>query len=284
MSESIIIYPTIVSAKNGASVNTGSVVLGQDVAEAGNPGILLSNREIPMAGFNLNFLNQAGNSAFIIKSAATTAVLGINIATPLMPVDIRSAATNIFGVIHGTSTTYSTITAASQIVTGSGVDNLTLVKALVNAGGPTLNFFKTRNLEAGTSTAIVALDRMGVINFSGVATNNVNNQSCQITAYAGVVNATTIDTLLTFDTTAGGVRTTRFQIDYNGSICVNTGLIANASAIMDIVSTTKGFLPPRMTTTQKNAIATPAAGLIVYDTTLNKLCVYTTAWETITSV
>lgn len=58
----------------------------------------------------------------------------------------------------------------------------------------------------------------------------------------------------------------------------------NASAILQADSTTKGFLPPRMTTAQKNAIATPAAGLMVYDTDLNKLCVYTTAWETITSI
>jgi hypothetical protein len=57
-----------------------------------------------------------------------------------------------------------------------------------------------------------------------------------------------------------------------------------ASAIFNVSSTTKGFLPPRMTTTQKNAITSPAAGLVVYDTTLAKLCVYTTAWETITSV
>jgi hypothetical protein len=65
----------------------------------------------------------------------------------------------------------------------------------------------------------------------------------------------------------------------------NTGTYtAQASALLQVDSTTKGFLPPRMTTTQKNAIATPAAGLMVYDTTLNKLCVYTTAWETITSI
>jgi hypothetical protein len=57
-----------------------------------------------------------------------------------------------------------------------------------------------------------------------------------------------------------------------------------ASSILTLASTTKGFLPPRMTTTQKNAISSPAAGLVVYDTTLNKLCVFTTAWETITSI
>lgn len=56
------------------------------------------------------------------------------------------------------------------------------------------------------------------------------------------------------------------------------------SSIFAIDSTNQGFLPPRMTTTQKNAIATPTAGLVVYDTTLNKLCVYTTTWETITSI
>ena len=47
-----------------------------------------------------------------------------------------------------------------------------------------------------------------------------------------------------------------------------------ASAILEIKSTTLGFLPPVMTTTQKNAIATPAAGLVVYDSTTNKLCCY----------
>ena len=59
----------------------------------------------------------------------------------------------------------------------------------------------------------------------------------------------------------------------------------NASSIVEFKSTTKGFLPPRMTTAEKNAIVTPAAGLIVYDSTLNKLCVRTAAaWETIQSI
>jgi hypothetical protein len=53
----------------------------------------------------------------------------------------------------------------------------------------------------------------------------------------------------------------------------STGSI-NASAKLQVDSTTKGFLPPRMTNPQKNAIATPAAGLVVYDSTTNKLCCY----------
>jgi len=57
------------------------------------------------------------------------------------------------------------------------------------------------------------------------------------------------------------------------------------TAALQINSTLRGFLPPRMTTAQKNAIATPATGLVVYDTTLNKLALYTGAgWETVTSI
>jgi hypothetical protein len=53
----------------------------------------------------------------------------------------------------------------------------------------------------------------------------------------------------------------------------------NASAILQTDSTTRGFLPPRMTTTQKLAIGTPAAGLMVYDTTLNQMSYYNgTLW------
>jgi hypothetical protein len=42
-----------------------------------------------------------------------------------------------------------------------------------------------------------------------------------------------------------------------------------ASAIIDVASTTKGFLPPRMTTAQRDAITLPAAGLTIYNTSKN---------------
>jgi hypothetical protein len=75
----------------------------------------------------------------------------------------------------------------------------------------------------------------------------------------------------------------RVRIDSSGNVGI--GATANASAILDAQSTTKGVRMPNMTTTQKNAIATPAAGLMVFDTTLAKLCVYSgAAWQTITSV
>jgi len=45
-----------------------------------------------------------------------------------------------------------------------------------------------------------------------------------------------------------------------------TGTAADSSAMLDVGSTTKGFLPPRMTTAQKDAIHNPATGLVVYQT------------------
>jgi hypothetical protein len=45
----------------------------------------------------------------------------------------------------------------------------------------------------------------------------------------------------------------------------------NASAKLEIASTTQGFLPPRMTTAQRNAISSPLAGLTIYNTTVNCL-------------
>ncbi|MEY5049816.1 MAG: hypothetical protein RLZZ175_3175 [Bacteroidota bacterium] len=40
----------------------------------------------------------------------------------------------------------------------------------------------------------------------------------------------------------------------------------HASAVLDVTSTTQGFLPPRMTQAQRDAIASPAAGLIIWCT------------------
>ena len=51
------------------------------------------------------------------------------------------------------------------------------------------------------------------------------------------------------------------------SVAINTdGSTANASALLDLKSTSQGLLPPRMTQAQRNAISTPAAGLMVYCT------------------
>ena len=65
---------------------------------------------------------------------------------------------------------------------------------------------------------------------------------------------------------------TIFEVKSNGyasfyqGLAIGTSSNAVASAQVEIVSTTKGFLPPRMTNAQRTAIASPAVGLIVYCT------------------
>jgi uncharacterized protein (TIGR02145 family) len=48
----------------------------------------------------------------------------------------------------------------------------------------------------------------------------------------------------------------------------NNPTTINSSALIELESTTRGFLPPRMTTTQINTISNPANGLVVYNTTI----------------
>ena len=51
------------------------------------------------------------------------------------------------------------------------------------------------------------------------------------------------------------------------------------SAVLDIASTNKGLLPPRMTTSQRNQIVSPAPGLMIYNTSKNCLNYWNgTAW------
>ena len=78
-------------------------------------------------------------------------------------------------------------------------------------------------------------------------------------------SADTLDILSTFGT---------------GQVIVNsTSGSLEASAQFQIDSTTRGALVPRMTNAQILAIATPANGLLIYNTTINHLCCYQSgAW------
>nr|MBP6681304.1 hypothetical protein [Saprospiraceae bacterium] len=54
---------------------------------------------------------------------------------------------------------------------------------------------------------------------------------------------------------------------YTQGVGINTDNSApDASAILDVKSTDKGILVPRVTSVQRTGIASPAVGLLVFDT------------------
>jgi hypothetical protein len=67
---------------------------------------------------------------------------------------------------------------------------------------------------------------------------------------------------------------------FSQSVAVNsTGTAADTSAMLDVTSNTKGFLPPRMTTAQRTSIILPANGLIVFDTDTKSLWIFSVTWK-----
>jgi hypothetical protein len=90
-----------------------------------------------------------------------------------------------------------------------------------------------------------------------------------------------ISNITTFITNYGSFTGTRtgssLTIDGIG-VASGTSLVLGGSlttnSIADFQSTTKAFLPPRMTTSQKLAISPAASGMVVYDTSLNLLSTY----------
>lgn len=71
------------------------------------------------------------------------------------------------------------------------------------------------------------------------------------------------------------------SIGLTQNIAINTtGTSANTSALLDLSSTTSGLLIPRMTTAERDAIPSPATGLMIFNTTAIRFDFYTgSAWQ-----
>ena len=76
-----------------------------------------------------------------------------------------------------------------------------------------------------------------------------------------------------------------FSFLSNAQIAINSdGTSPDASAMLDVTSTTKGILIPRMTSSERTAISSPATGLLVYDTDENSFWYYANAtWINLSS-
>lgn len=92
-----------------------------------------------------------------------------------------------------------------------------------------------------------------------------------VTTTCGMLMADDIDLKISTDTALNGVSvknnsgTTQMRVRGDGNVGIGTANPEN-SAILDLTSTNKGFLPPRMTYEEKWAIASPVEGMIVYQT------------------
>jgi len=143
--------------------------------------------------------------------------------------------------------------------------------------------FWNRNTSSGTVGDIYGFQVLTPSNTGTVSGSTygaqINNQGI-----SGVTNSYGINISSQSGSTNNyAIKTGTGIVEFGGVVGIGGAPVASARLQAD--STTQGFLPPRMTTTQKNAISSPTAGLEIYDTTLNKKCVYTgSAWETITSV
>lgn len=77
-----------------------------------------------------------------------------------------------------------------------------------------------------------------------------------------------------------GANATNFASAVSAALAkLGLGATLTADAVINIASTTKGVLFPQMTTTQRDAIVSPSAGLLIYNTTTNRFNFYSGDWK-----
>ena len=227
--------------------------------------------EVSTAG--VNFTNQLQQGGVAVPTAAQVAakqdtlVSGTNIKT------INGTSVLGSGNIVTPSTNPSGVSGAIQFSNGSAFasdaanffwDN-TNKRLGVGTNGPSATaHFKGSGSTSATTSLLVQ-------NSAGLPSLQVlDSRSVRINGGSG--NGLTLEVGGTLEATGSSYLRGQ-SYGFSGFFAgMNSG--ENASAIIQADSTTKGFLPPRMTTTQKNAIASPAAGLVLYDSTTNKLQCY----------
>jgi hypothetical protein len=171
-------------------------------------------------------------------------------------------------------------------------------------------FYNSGNIVIGTSTPTDAgykLDVQGTGRYTGnlaVATsttsfsgltvgsgnsgqNHITVDSAQNSELRFATNGTTRSFFRQFEGnelrfyTAGGTIISNWNVANNNFVFSNQSIVggADTSSVMEIRSTNRGFLFPRLTTTERNAITSPATGLQVYNSTTNTNDFYNgTAW------
>jgi len=262
----IISTPTSFQVKSGVTDQVGLYLNGNN----GNVGI---GTTAPLNIFQVKTTQSNANGSIIFANNTVATILAAtDTGSALTQLQFRASSYNFTDAsgMRIASTGYATTPSAMLQIVGNGSTSATTSLLVQNSGG--IEAMRVRdNLNVDFGGNILATGYIGDgsnVKFKNTAGTEAGRFYCDGT------------NLRAYTSNGSNHGYTLFS---SGSMTFGTSPSEVSSAIMAVTSTTKGFLPPVMTTTQKNAIASPAAGLVVYDTDLNKLCVYTTAWQTITS-
>jgi hypothetical protein len=212
------------------------------------------------------FINSDGNTALYATNSNTgvSSVLHANCGSANMYF-------GGFGLLTNSDSTFGQLTTLSARVgiKGSGSTSATTSLLVQNSAGTQL--FK---IEDGGNASLGASGISARFNFVG----NTGNITSYIgaTGSGGIVewNSSSGAGILFNDGYGYANMFVGGGLSSGAAVAIGKNSAASTSSVLEVASTTKGFLPPRMTTTQKNAIASPAAGLVLYDSTTNKLQCY----------
>jgi rRNA-processing protein FCF1 len=123
----------------------------------------------------------------------------------------------------------------------------------------------TTAINAGTATTATKLTTARNIN--GIAFDGTKDITISTIADAGTLTGTILKSTVTASslTSVGIIASlTTGAITNSGKLIVGASSAASASAILEVSSTTQGFLPPRMNYYQRTQIASPIAGLTIW--------------------
>ncbi len=158
--------------------------------------------------------------------------------------------------------------------------------------------FQNQNSYLNTSTAVNHISSSatfaptsGTSTYTNIYSGGIVNQTGGANGQVTFINATPTITAAVYvtgydwnPTNPNNISGTHLAFRATSGSMLIGGTTLTADAILDLQSTTKAFIPPRMTTGERDAIGTPSQGMLVYNTSTGKLNVYTTAWEAVTSV
>ena len=290
----------ILSEKDSSNDGLSRIVLGRGKALTGNNGAVAfgnTDAAFPYSGStsldllnygqgNVNFYLEAGSTGVStgdfhwhrrgnfsrLMSLTYSGSLGIGITQPV----------NTLHVV-GTSTVTNKAYFGNDVEFGdndiSRIGSITANSITV----PSLSATLTGNVNAASGVSTFTnvevnndADLLGTVGIGTTATNDfqlrINNTATRLFTVA--------------DTGVVGIKTDVFTT--NGINCVDGGAIFGGVAVgetnclraavdfsnagtLGITTTNRFMLPPKVTTTQRNAIAVVVAGALVYNTTTNKL-------------